>query len=109
MPSSSSRRTSEGRERAVSFEEIAGSWITSMTLSGVRQPRNVSAIKTTADFFSITGLQPLEGRVFDSSAGQPGSDNLAVLDEGFWKREFGGRQDVLGGKLTLDDRSYTSW
>lgn len=95
------------RERAISFEDMAGCWQASMIMSSGSQPRGVSTIKTTAQFFSIAGLRPIEGRVFDALAEQPGRDDVAVLDEGFWQREFGGRRQVLGGRITLDDRPYT--
>lgn len=95
------------RERASGFESIAGAYPTSMLLSGRGQPREVSAVRTTAQFFSIAGLRPLEGRLFEVSAERRGADNLALLDEGFWLREFGGRRDVVGESMVLDSRAFT--
>jgi putative ABC transport system permease protein len=95
------------RSRSASFESIAGFWDTSMILSGEGQPHRVNAVKATADFFPIAGLRVTMGRVFDTSTEQPGRDNLAVIDAGFWHREFGGRKDILGRRIILDDHPYT--
>ncbi len=94
------------RDRAIGFESIAGAYPTSMLLSGRGQPREVSVVRTTAEFFSIAGLRPLEGRLFEVSAERRGADNLALLDEGFWLREFGGRRDVVGETVVLDSRVF---
>ena len=95
------------RERAKSLEAMAGCWDTSMILHGIGQPREITAVKATAAFFNIAGIQAKEGRLFDASAEQAGQDNVAVLDEGFWRREFGGRLEAIGGPIVLDDRPYT--
>jgi putative ABC transport system permease protein len=95
------------RSRARSIDRMAGCWNTSMIMSGAGQPHQVNVVKATADFFEIAGLRPIAGRLFDAGAEQPGMDNTALLDAGFWQREFGGRTDVLGRQITLDDRSYT--
>jgi putative ABC transport system permease protein len=94
------------RERSGSFEAIAGCWNTLMTLSGAGQPHDINVIKATPEFFSLSGLRAREGRLFDSAEGSE-REYVAVLDEGFWRREFGGRKNVLGEQIRLDDQSYT--
>lgn len=95
------------RSRTSSFQGMAGSWKTSMVLSGEGQPRPVTAARTTAQLFPLMGLTAREGRLFDEHAEEPGHGDVAVLDEGFWRRELGGRRAVLGSRVLLDDRPYT--
>ncbi len=95
------------RERARSFDAIAGIVSTSPILSGAGLPHELNGVKVTAQFFSIAGLATLKGRIFDSAAEQFGRDDVVVLSHGFWDREFGRRPDILGARITLDDRPYT--
>jgi predicted permease len=50
---------------------------------------------------------PALGRVFLAEEEQPGRDGVIVLGHGLWQRRFGGKADVLGRSVSLDDRSYT--
>jgi putative ABC transport system permease protein len=95
------------RARSGSFDAIAGAWNTSMILSGAGQAHEVDVIKVTADFFQIAGLRACEGHLFDSSVERSGHELVAVLDEGFWRREFGGNRNMLGEHIRLDDQLYT--
>jgi predicted permease len=58
----------------------------------------------SADFFRLTGLQPILGRVFtaeeydQSAAGPP---RVALLTWPFWQRVFGGADSVVGSRLEL--------
>lgn len=91
------------RAAAKSFEAMAGVWNTSMIHRGSGQPREIDVHRVTAAMFPLTGIQAREGRLFVTSAEQ----DVAVLEEGFWRREFGGRPDAIGAAIVLDDRPYT--
>lgn len=95
------------RNRSRSFETIAGSWNTSMVFKGDGQPESVSVVRSTASYFDMAGLHALEGRLFDRAAEKAGKDDVALLDAGFWRTRMGGRRDVLGNQVFLDDRPYT--
>jgi predicted permease len=54
--------------------------------------------------FSTLGITPVEGRLFTAAddragCGMPG----VVISYGFWQREFGGRDSVIGSKLFIQD------
>jgi predicted permease len=95
------------RERATSFETIAGARSTQMILTGVEQARQVSVAATSHDFFRLIGMRPLMGRSFNKNEDQMGQASVALLDAGFWQREFGGDANVLGRTLMLDDKRMT--
>ena len=44
--------------------------------------------------------------IIRNSEEQPGGPASAVISYGLWQSLFGGRQDVLGRRLTLDDQEY---
>jgi ABC-type antimicrobial peptide transport system permease subunit len=61
----------------------------------------------SADFFPLTGVQAFIGRVFTGEDERKGRDNIALLDNGFWRREFAASPGVLGQSIHLDNRHFT--
>jgi putative ABC transport system permease protein len=58
-------------------------------------------------FFRTLGLRPQVGRLFDSTdAPSPGVGAVAVLGNGYWRRVYGGRADVVGKTIRLEGQSY---
>jgi len=55
----------------------------------------------------MLGVQPRLGRSFLPEDGQPGRDQVALISDGYWAREFGSDPAVLGKTVTLDNRVYT--
>jgi putative ABC transport system permease protein len=69
-----------------------------------------SILKTgfiTPTLLTTLGLTPALGRGFLSSEATPGGPAAIMLGFGYWQRAFGGRTDVLGRPLTLNDTAYT--
>ncbi len=54
----------------------------------------------------MAGIQPVMGRGFIPDDERDDAD-VVVISHGLWQSQFGGRQDVVGQKLTLDSRPYT--
>jgi len=55
----------------------------------------------------MLGVRPRLGRSFLPEEGQPGRDQVALISDGYWAREFGSDPAVLGKTVTLDNRVYT--
>ena len=83
------------------------SWERTANASGTGQSEAVSVSSTQADFFSLLGVQPRIGRTFDPGEDQAGKNHVAILSNAFWHRRFGGRSDVLGKTIELNDESYS--
>ena len=66
----------------------------------------VSGIRTSSTFLSFLGLSPARGRMFSADEAERGGQPVALLGYGFWRREFGGRPDVVGRSVTLDNVVY---
>ncbi len=94
------------RDRSTSFEQISGVYPTPKILSGRDQPRKCDVGAASFDFFRLLGVPPILGREFTAAEDQPGRDEVALLDEAFWRREFGGDPGVLGRTITLDGKGY---
>ena len=72
--------------------------------SGV-QP--MPAARVAGGFFHTLGVTPALGRVFTEADDTPGAPRTVLLTYSTWQKRFGGRNDILGQSLTLDDAAYT--
>jgi predicted permease len=66
----------------------------------------VTGQQVTPSFFTVLGARALRGRVFTAEDGQEGKDKVALLSYGYWQRQFGGRDDVLGRPVRLNGVPY---
>jgi putative ABC transport system permease protein len=71
------------------------------------EPERVMALNVSLGLFPMLGVEPRLGRGFRQGDGQAGSERVAIVSDGLWRRRFGGQTDVLGGRLTLNDEDYT--
>ena len=83
------------------------SWERTANASGAGEAEAATAISTQSNFFTVLGVQPQFGRTFDSGEDLAGKNHVAILSNAFWHRKFGGRSDVLGKTIELNDEPYT--
>lgn len=67
----------------------------------------VPAVRVAGGFFHTLGVTPALGRVFSESDDIPSAPRTVVLAYNAWQKHFGGRQDIVGQSVTLDDNAYT--
>ncbi len=94
------------KDRNQTFEQMAAVRNRTFNLTGSGDPDEVSAIATTANLFSVMGVQPVAGRVFREDEEQPGASRVAVLSHAFWQLRFGGDKHLIGQSIRLDDEPY---
>lgn len=69
-------------------------------VTGSGEPVRVPGVQTTAPFFEALGVTPLAGRVYTSA--DQGRGALAVISEGLWRRQFGGRPEGVGTQIRVN-------
>jgi putative ABC transport system permease protein len=89
------------------FERLEGYTPRQFDIAGDGEPERVPGMIVTTGLFPMLGVQPALGRGFSPDEGRPGSPRVVIIDEGLWKRRFGGDRDVLGRTLALNDNRYT--
>lgn len=94
------------RDRAGIFQDIAVIWPIPANLTNVERPERIEVLATSANYFTMLGVQPALGRVFTQKDDVPGFINAVVLSDGFWHREFGGDSKVIGKSIRLDGDLY---
>jgi putative ABC transport system permease protein len=89
------------------FESTAGIRPDRQTLTGHGPPVQLRLARVSASFFATFRAWPSLGRAPVPEEDVEGGPRVAVLTNGFWRREFGGDTAALGRTLTLDGRTYT--
>jgi putative ABC transport system permease protein len=95
------------RRQARSFSGMAAWANTQFTVTGAGEPEVVRGALVTANYFGVLGSSIPVGRGFRDEEERGGATRVAVLGQGFWQREFGGRADVVGRRLILGGVPYT--
>jgi putative ABC transport system permease protein len=90
------------RERATSFEELAGFVNTRVNLTGTGDPEELTLQRGTAGFFRILGVPPLVGRPFSAAEEQDPRASVTILSYPLWQRRFGGDPSVVGRAVQLN-------
>ncbi len=95
------------RERTRSFEALAvlKPWQPAMIGSG--EPARLEGQQVTPDFFRVLGIRPLMGRDFQPSDSQYNGPQVVILSNGAWRTRFAADPEIIGRKITLDDKPYT--
>jgi predicted permease len=62
----------------------------------------LEAAVVDGEFFQTLGVQPAMGRALDKSDDEPGQNHVIVISHSLWKSRFGGSQDIIGRRITLD-------
>lgn len=70
-------------------------------------PERVRVLHFTEDYLAMHGVTPQSGRGFTGEDTAPGAPLVALLGYGYWQSRFGGRRDILGETIRLDDEIAT--
>src|SRR6185436_7258122 len=89
------------REQTRTLEQVEGFSGGVYTMLDAGEPREVRGTSVSDRLFELLGLQIAFGRGLVPGDNQPGHDGVAVLDYGFWQRQFGGDPRVLGRTIRI--------
>jgi predicted permease len=70
-------------------------------------PTAIDCVRSTDNFFSVFGVEPLLGRTFRPGEQVDGRNEVVVLGYDAWQKYFNGDQGVVGKPVNLDGRSFT--
>ena len=89
------------------FEQLAAILTRPANLALADTAERVDFAMTSANFFSVFGVEPQQGRLFIPADEQAGHAPVVVISHGLWQRRFGGDASLVGKPITLDGASYT--
>jgi predicted permease len=90
------------------FEGVLCRAATTINLSTGGENVPAAAEVVSGTYFSVLGVRPAIGRLLTDDDDQvPGATPVVVLSYDFWKRQFAGAPNVLGGKLLVNRHPMT--
>ncbi len=89
------------------FADLAAFRLWGFTLKLADRPAvNLNALRVSASFFRVLGLQPELGRVFTADEDRPGN-HVIILSHATWQAQFGGDPAVVGRTVRVDGEPTT--
>jgi putative ABC transport system permease protein len=95
------------RRQAGSFETLAAMTHTRFNVTGQEDPEMVAGALATPGLFTALGVVPTVGRGFREDEERSAAPRVAMLGEGYWRRRFGGRHEIVGRPILLSGVPYT--
>jgi predicted permease len=95
------------RRMNTTFSAMAAYRSVGFTLTGSGEPERLHGEMISAGFFEILGVNPLLGRTFTADEDRLGANPTCMITEALWKRKFGGRSDIIGQRLIINDVGRT--
>src|SRR5258705_5678921 len=89
------------------FEHLAAILTRPANLALADQAERLDLAMTSANFFSVFGMEPERGRFFITADEVASHAPVVVVSHGLWQRRFGGDESLVGKPITLDGNSYT--
>src|SRR2546423_6637695 len=90
-------------KQVASFEGIAATRYNYDNLTGVEKPTSLTGSLVTQDYFKVLGERPLLGRTFTKEDAAANAKATVVLSHDLWQKQFGGRREIVGESVTLND------
>ena len=74
-----------------------------VSLTGTGKPERINAALTSADYFTVLGLQPILGRgLLPVEEEKPGTTPSVVISYALWQSHFGGDRSIVGKTIEIN-------
>ena len=90
-----------------SFERIAGFYTGGVFLNLDDETERVRAAGVSSDFFPLFKTSAISGRTIQADDMKQGAEPAVVISHALSKRRFGGASDVVGRKITMNNKPAT--
>ena len=94
------------REKRDLYEDVGAFAAGGLNLTGGVEPVHVQAGLVTPSALRLLGVPPMLGRIFTEDESRIDAADVVVLSHRIWREQFGGDRDILGTRLSLNDRPY---
>jgi putative ABC transport system permease protein len=94
------------QQHASSFSKLAVMNYASAALTGAGDPVQLRGQAVMPAFFDVLGAHPSKGRLFTAEEARDQA-RVVVLSDRIWRSKFGGRDDIVGHTIALNERPWT--
>jgi len=93
-------------KQVASFDGIAAGRYNYDNLTGIEKPTSLTSSLVTQDYFKVLGEKALLGRTFTREDANAGAKASVIFSYDLWQKQFGGRNDIVGQFVTIDDAPH---
>jgi len=95
------------RNQSRAFQGIAAFSTAPVHVTGTGATERARGALVSENYFAVLGTSPAHGRFFAPDEDQAGHPvQVVVLSAGLWQRAFGGRSDIIGKSIRLDNHPF---
>lgn len=95
------------RDQSQQLEAVAGYSEDVGVVENRDGSESVVAPRVTTNLIPMLGAQPLLGRAFTASEGEPGGAEVVLLSEGLWRQTFHADPAIVGKAVKVSGKLYT--
>lgn len=95
------------RSQAASFEQLEAAQGWGGEIQTPDHAELITAMQVSSGMFSMLGVAPERGRVFQPGDNQPGAPPVLVISHALWQRQFGADPDLVGRAIRIDNSPVT--
>jgi len=96
------------RDHDTAFTALAASGLATVNFGRGRGARPMYAELVSGNYFQALGVRAARGRtLLPSDEAAPGRSPYAVLNEGFWRRDFAAAPDIVGKTIEINNVRLT--
>ncbi|PYS30001.1 MAG: hypothetical protein DMG11_06905, partial [Acidobacteria bacterium] len=88
------------------YEEQAMYNGTNLSIDIDGSPELIRGMAATPSLFRLLKVPPVQGRIFDDTEGEIGSEQKVILSYGLWQQLYGARPDAVGQQIRLGGRPF---
>jgi predicted permease len=89
------------RNQTRTLQGVAAFTTVPVHVTGESATERARGALVSGNYFEVLGTSPARGRFFASD-----NDQVVVLSAGLWQRAFGGRADIVGQTIRLDNHPF---
>ena len=91
------------RSQDLAFSELAAFSDQELNLTGAGNAERTAVELVTAQYFSMLGIGPIQGRTFrPEEHSVPNRDPVALVSEGLWRARFDADPELIGRTVTIN-------
>ena len=94
------------REQNQSFVDVGAYQYDSVSITSVKEPEQVRALRVTDGTLPLLGVTPTLGRTFSRQDDTAGAPPTAVLSYAYWRRKFSADPTMVGRTIIVDGKAH---
>src|ERR1051326_59859 len=94
------------KQQSTAFSDMAAAEWTAFNYRGNSGAVRIDGAAISVNLLQVLGQPLLMGRGFEKAEEQPGHDDVILISETLWNRQFGRDSGVLGKEMRMNGRSF---